>query len=315
MFPRLKKIIAPTPRLRTIIYGSCHGYALKKTLKNISTAQQQLEFMELPENFVITEREMSVFLEDVVPRLDLFIYQPISIAARGEQFASARILKLLPSQTRTLTFSYLHFELYNPYSLYPAATLPEFAGTYVDYAIGALVANGMPSDELKAKWDEGPKFGPYVDVCLEQNLAELRDREDRILPGDKSIQLRFADCIEKNFRSVRLFNSINHPSAVLIECLAAQTLQALAIRASEPDNKGREWLDDTFIPIPAFVQKQYGLCFPSPTPILAKKRMSLLEYIDTQARYFRAIDPKVVRTTIEELSFSRPWFEALIHFK
>jgi hypothetical protein len=315
MFPRVKKIIAPSRRLRTTIYGSCHGYALKKTLQNISTAQQQLEFTELPENFVITEQEMSVFLEDVVPRLDLFIYQPTSVAARGELFASARILKLLPSQARTLTFSYLHFELYNPYSLYSAAALPEFAGTYVDYAIGALVANGTPSDEIRAKWDEGPKFEPYVDVCLERNLAELRDREDRTLPGDKSIQLRFADYVEKNFRSVRLFNSMNHPSAVLVEHLAARTLKALAISPSEPDNKGKEWLDNAFIPIPAFVRKQYGLCFSSPTPILAEKLMSLSEYIDTQARYFRAIDPKLVRTTIEELSFSRPWFEALIHFK
>jgi hypothetical protein len=315
MLPRLSSLFFPHRKLRTIIYGSCHGIALKKALESISSARQRLTFENLPENFEITEDEMQTFLNNTAPEIDVFIYQPTSADARGDLFASATVLKALRPQTRTLTFSYLHFELYNPYTLYPGADMPAFTGTYVDYAVGALVTNGVPTAELKAKWHKGPDFAPYGDACLNQNLKELREREERILPGDNPTQLRFADTIQTSFRSEPLFNSMNHPSAGLIQRLAAQTIAALDIRNCGSDTPHREWLDSAFIPIPEFIRRQYELTFPDRTPVLRGKEMSLDEYIHTQAQYFRALDPQVVKSRITELSYSRPWFKPLLSFK
>lgn len=315
MLQSLSSLLFPRRKLRTIIYGSCHGIALKKALESISTARRRLSLEDLPANFEITEAEMDAFLKNVAPKIDVFIYQPISATARGGLFASATVLKSLGPQTRTLTFSYLHFELYNPYALYPLADMPAFTGIYVDYAVGALVANGVATEELKPKWHRGPDFAPYADICLKQNLGELREREERVLPGDNPTQLRFADHIQTNFRSERLFNSINHPSAALIQLLAARTLAAIGIPNSSSNDQCKEWLDDSFIPIPEFIRRQYELSFPDRTPGLAGKDLSLDEYINTQALYFRAVDPQLVKNRMTELSYSRPWFKPLLDFK
>lgn len=296
------------------VYGSCHALAAQRYFRQV-VSDHTLDIAKLAPYYELNDEEIELFKKRTLPSLDFFLYQPISENARGSRFCTAALLREVSARTRTLRFSYAHFELYNPYSVSRLDMLPDTDLAYMDYAVGALVMNGVKGSSLVSLYEQGPDFSPYKDALLAFSLAELRDREMRTLPEDKAVDICSSEYIADNFQGNRLFLSMNHPSNILLKNIFGKMATQMGLTVDDTLIMS-ELLEDTVIPIPNYIKDVYELNFfiDNTKLKLGNNSLNLPEYIKRYEDYFRQIKPDIVRSCVENLAISRPWFQALLEF-
>ena len=196
-------------RKKAVFYGACHAIGVAKILQQQSAFQKQYEAIILPANFSMNSEQLAHAREHILPHADLFIYQPYTGVGRQE-FSTADFLKRLKPSAQSIRFAYPHCEIYQPFTYYPVEGLPAFTSSYIDYAFGRAILDGMKPSEIVAHYRHQGLLTNYADQLLPLNLRELRDRENRVLPGDLPIQVTCSDIVERDFRSKHLFLTMNH---------------------------------------------------------------------------------------------------------
>jgi hypothetical protein len=297
-------------------YGSCHAEAMSRLFLATPRLRDNYEVLYSLPYYVMDEEGIANFTNNILPTLDYFIYQPISQEAEEGKFATAPMLGNLKPGAKTITFAYSHFELYSPFCLYAPNNFPEFPPLFVDYEVAALVAQGHSLDEIIAGI-EHRKVLEYSNVLLEQNLSELRKREERVLPGDKPIDVLVSDYIAENFKIQQLFNCMNHPSNVLLKEIASRILEKMEPHEASVErglfsDEGKEFLNDAYTPVPKIITEAYDLKNTWQRQMLRDNEMSRVDYLTLQYNYFSAIKTDDIVSAIENLSWSRPWFKALL---
>lgn len=300
-----------TDRPKLAAYGSCHAQALQKFFEEATDA---IDVVNLPAFFALDHQKLESFKTRTAGQLSWFVYQPISQEAKGEEYATRSILSHLTETASKIPFSYPHFELYNPYAISRAGDLPDIGFGYIDYAIGALVMNGRRGVSLKNFYRSGPDFNEYKDSLKAWCFTELKDREERVLPGDLPIDVKISGFIENQFRNARLFWSMNHPTNALLVPMFSAVADKMGVDV-DVEKITSELLSDTVIPIPEYIAGSYDLKFRNEDFCrLGNVDMSLDEYVFRYEDYFMNIDPMMIMKTIEDLARSRPWFNALKTF-
>jgi hypothetical protein len=303
--------------VRTAIYGSCHADALRRVLQSDPGLAARLEFVPLSPCMEIGEAEMAAFLADQASSLDLFIYQPISADYRGPQFSSASIIERAGASTSLLSFSYYHLEVYAPFILASAAGFPPGGPEYVDYLLASLVHQGLDETRIVEELAYFQAFEPYAPRLIAQALFDLRWREERLLDGDRPIDIRLSDRVEAHFRDIRLGHTANHPTAPvfqwLAEDVAGKLSQTFGLDPSSPAPVDPDPLDDVSYFAAPFVARALELTFTdAPIHVLEGHRLALSDYVARQRPYYETVPRAMLAVAIDNLLSTRPWFAALL---
>lgn len=301
--------------LRVALYGSCHAEGLQKVLASNPRLRPHLEFVSLDSVMDITREGMNDLIS-AFPSLDLLIYQPTSSDYRGEAFSSARLLQHVRGNTKPISFAYYHFELYQPYILGPAPKFPETNLGYLDYLAGACVARGLSDDEIVHQLLHFDGFEPYAPALHAAAMFELRIRENRILDGDRPLDVRIADRVQEAFRAQRLGHTMNHPSSTVFRWLAdditTRVAQMFDLDLGDAEPLDSDPLAETSFFAPPFVRRAFEMSFDDAATIsLGGKSLSLRDYVSVQRAYFDKVDEALFWDRVAEISSVRPWFRAL----
>lgn len=310
----------PRPKpIRAAIFGACHANALLKLLRGIPGLNRRIEFTPVPAVMTITPDAMEAFIASV-PDLDVVLYQPISASYRGPQFASARIVEAAKPGTTLISFAYYHFEVYTPFITSALPGLPEPPTEYMDYLLGALIARGFNDEKIADRLLHLQGLEPYVEGMVAAGFYEFGVREERVLDGDRPLDVRIADRVRALYKDHRLGHTPNHPSVLPMRWIADDILARLEPMIGK--TLGARWSlqsdplkDIQFFAAP-FVRQAFGMTFQDKPVTLTKThgRQALAAYIKGQRPFYEAIPRQQFIEAVETMAqpTARPWYSPLL---
>jgi hypothetical protein len=189
---------------------------------------------------------------------DVFIYQPLEMSGYEVSYILNNILK---KDCKIISFPYIYFSGYWPdYFEEPfnkrTIKLPE--RPYGEYPYGFRILNSIINFDYNLSFDkimidyEQKLKHEEIDLKKTTSLKILKEKEIR-----NNIDIRFADFIEENYKKVKLFDTVNHPSNILLERLFNQICEKINIKAEFIP----KILDNHCTPIHPKVQKYLNLEF------------------------------------------------------
>jgi hypothetical protein len=309
----------PTKPIRAAIYGACHANALLKLLQAIPGLKGKIQFTPIPATMNITAEEMEAFVASV-PDLDLVLYQPISANYRGPQFASARIVEAAGAKTTLISFAYYHFEVYTPFITSALPGLPEPPTEYMDYLLGALIARGFSDETIVDRLQHLEGLAPYVEGMVGAAFYEFGVREERVLDGDRPLDVRISDRVRALYKDKRLGHTPNHPSPLPMRWIADDILQRIepmiGKTLSARWSLKRDPLDEIQFFAAPFVRQAFGMTFQDKPITLTKThgRQNLADYVKGQRPFYEAIPREQFIQAVETMAqpTARPWYTPLL---
>jgi hypothetical protein len=304
--------------IRAVVYGSCHATALVQLLKGIPGLTRCVDILPIPPVHEIAEDALNGIVE-TIKDVDLLIYQPVSRDYRGEQYATARLVEALPAHAMLISFGYYHFEIYTPFISAALPGMPPPPSDYVDYLLGSLMARGLPDGEIAERLLHLEGLEPYAEAMLAAAFYELRLREDRVLEGDRALDVRLAGRVHEAFRRDRLGHTMNHPTRTVMTWIADDVLSRLEAQFGIHLCGLRSLRADPLKPcqfvVAPFVKKAFGLTFADGRDaVLNNRRLRIGDYIKANRPYFDSLAPgalmKAVQTHAQPAS--RPWYSVLL---
>ena len=304
-------------RLKAAVYGACHADALEIVLGSTPAIAAAVEFIPLDPCMTLTEDGMDEFVSRL-PTLDVLIYQPISAASRGERFASAALLRGLGPHAQAISFPYFHFELYTPFVTAPDARMGRTGLDYVDYLLATLVACGLPDEAIVRELLEFQGLEPHAAMIRGASFYELESREERVLPGDRPLDVRITERVRDAHVQRRLCHTNNHPGAEVMGWIGDGVVAQLCARfgLNAPVGPGAvrpDPLDEIDYFAPPFVRRALGLAFhDDPFVSLHGERLSTAGYVARHRPAYEAVSAATLRAIFEDTLPPRPWYGALL---
>ena len=240
-----------------LLYGNCQIEPLQYILKNNSNFVSNYQFIDLEPVHLLTESDVED-LETKIARTDLFIYQLVSDNYQGiKQLGTNYLCDRLANKGKTIAIPGAYFTGYHPATI----NLKDGEGNkitepcdYHDVNLLYLFDKGKTVAETINIIQKEDFYQPqYIFDNLAETLDELRRRETEL-------DLNISDFIAQNYQQQKLFHTINHPGAVLLNYLADRILELLELPVSK-QNPDYEVLDFTAFPIYPSVAKALKLDF------------------------------------------------------
>jgi hypothetical protein len=307
----------PRKPVRAAIYGTCHATALRRVLLGVPGFADQVELVPAAECMDITADEFGELIAGI-PGLDMVIYQPIAADRRGSEFATARFVETATDRTALLTFGYYHFELYTPFIFPSLHGLPNPPTHCFDYLLAALIARGGSDAEIATGLLELEGLEPYAAAMIGAAIGQLRLREDRVLDGDRPIDIPITDRVEAAYRAVRLGHTFNHPTSAVFGWIANDVLARLELMfdlqlPSLPSSDADPLTEIQYF-APPFVRRAFDMSFADDaTTVLDYQPMPLAAYIDSQRAFYESIPRETLTRALEAMAqpTARPWYGLL----
>lgn len=212
-----------------IVHANCQGPPLLQRLMACPKFAEQYEC-----------RVYTNYVKEPVPdtelgQCDLFLYQYLG-SGWGE-LASETLLKKLPDTAAHLCIPNMFFKGYWP--LWSGEKGFDFRCQHLD----EYIAKGLPPKQtimlfLRSNADRLYKLLDLVSQSIEQE----REREQHT-------PIKYLDVIIDNYRTQRLFNTVNHPGSLLMNHVARGVLQHLGFELP-----GDEVFEELGEPFPEFEQ-------------------------------------------------------------
>lgn len=141
---------------------------------------------------------------------DLFLYQ--HLGEKWDEFASASLLRRVSSSAQTLCIPNMFFSGYWPFW----SGAPGF--NYRDSYLDSLLDAGLSGEEILLLFLRSPLATRFdLASLLEETLAQERSREAHT-------PIKYVDKIEQDFRTRKLFTTVNHPGPELLNHVASTVL-------------------------------------------------------------------------------------------
>ncbi|NDV20401.1 hypothetical protein GO013_13375 [Pseudodesulfovibrio sp. JC047] len=229
-----------------IVHANCQGEPLIQRLMTCA------DFSDTFECRLFTNYIHEPIPSDLLNTCSLFLYQYLS--ADWGNLASHTLLSHLPDTARSLCIPNMFFTGYWPtWSSRPGF---DYRCDYLD----AFVDLGLPAEETMI-------LALHSDIAAKHDLpTRLTETFMQERTREQHTPIRYTDIIEKRFREVRLFNTINHPGPLLMNHAAKGVLTELGF--TPPPDATLEALGDPFpefhLPMNPRVAETFGLSFGGP---------------------------------------------------
>jgi len=213
-------------RLKFCIYGNCQASPLSKILLSSHEFSRKYELIPT-EEVNKTNQDGEERLHEIVKKIDLLIYQPVSATYKDKErkLGTDFLLSLLKDNAETISFPVAYFSGYCPQAIYfrDSSNIAATDGfcPYHDLNVLRAYYNGLTWQECVSSI-EGSNTYPYK--ALEENIE---DNIDRLRVREQKTEVTISKFIKKHWREEQLFFSFNHCSNSILIYEANQILNLL----------------------------------------------------------------------------------------
>jgi hypothetical protein len=232
----------------------------------------------MPGVHTIPVEDQRSFLEEIAPKVDVLVYQPILNRYRGEEspiFGSDHVKSHIPAQAIKVSFPSLHFFGYQPRAAKCTVVTPE-AGAFCKREFGqsgrqlihhhqvvrSYLIDRDVSEAVRA-FDEGePGDEAQAIDKTEQSLNHMRYAETHF-----DIDIRMSGFISDRFADRMLFHTVAHPGGEVLVRVARRILNILSVDVTREEMQRMRWLEPlAFVvyPLQSYVRKALNLRFSGP---------------------------------------------------
>lgn len=292
-------------RKKCLVYGNCQTHPLTRILSANKEFSHQYEIIKFKPVFRIDRSDLEN-LKTICQEVDLFIYQPVKSGYRGiEELGTNYLQTLLKSQSHSISFHSLYFNVYNPEIIYikKPDSIDEdkvFIGPFGDYhnknIIDMFIRGCKITEVIEFLHNPEALDRTKIQEKFRLSIEELIKRENAF-----EIDVKIANYIRDNYQSRRLFWSMNHPSNdVIIKC-AYDILEGIGISTTSVSKSffmksltSIEFLNGTYFSIHPAICEALELKFPNPNLYFNNGMAFSLN--DAASKFFRFYDknPQVV---------------------
>lgn len=285
------------------VYANCQGHALAKVLNSSPNFSSEYNYIEVEQIQNIDTNYLDDIIESVIPQVDLFIYQPISEKYKNNsRYSSKYMVDILKKDCRYISFPSCYFRGYNPEirtlkdenNVNVSVPLKKFHNLDHDAnIILGFIKKDSVSTIINQIIDDNFYSEQFVEQTLANTFEELSKREKRFF-----VDIRISLFILNNFKTERLFHTVNHPTSRLIKFIAESILDILHI---EKDfDKIPDFLNFLSYPVYTSAQKRLKLEFDSlPKYGILGELVDLEKIIKQYIEFYQTIPREILIKNIE----------------
>lgn len=272
-------------------FGNCQILSINPLIATSNNICQKYLLINIPPVHTLgKEEQMNGIRQDVLRKVDLFIYQYIKADNKfSEKLSIDYIISFLKNTCKKICIPNCYFTGYFPQYIpnkYNPRPITDEPGSdplpYGDKNIQNLWES-LSVEEIQTKLhDENFYSIEEVQENAEKSLEELRNRE-------KNCNVVISDYIDQHYKTEYLFYTPNHVSNHLLKELMIRVFRLIGIDCSDIkedqawENSGRQ------MPIYPSVKKSLGLTFNKDTfiwnRVLKKEPSNLDEYVEAYVQY------------------------------
>lgn len=293
------------------ILGNCQANALASTLQVCKTFKSTYQFQRVTPIHRISHKEHQKFLTELLPEVDLFIYQPISESFRGGGFGFNAVFERLPPSAVVVSYPSIQFYGYHATArniAKPSDTAKSrskdilgLAGTDVFHFSQLMMAfvEGAPADEALDRFQTGYSGDDdFIRWRCADSLKHLDNAEKQF-----DITARLHDKIASNFRNRQLFWSPRHPKGELLADIALSVLDRISLTPTEDERArmpNRDPLRLPRYPMQAIASETLGFEFEGLTEFRSKTvRLGLEDMVQAYYDLYAAMGRQEVSTHLD----------------
>lgn len=283
------------------IYGNCQAIILANFLNSSESFKSQYQYLTIKPVHKINKYEIKELINNILPKTDLFIYQPVSEEYKGKEYSSNYLLQKLNLKSRNISFPSCYFKGYNP----ELKILKDCKGRsisdkfdYHDFHIIQGFLRSSPIEQVKANIQNSSYYSQdYSQSQVEQSLKELEKRENSIFGTKRQINIKISNFIRENYKKQRLFYTINHPSKFVFKYMAEEIIKLLNIK--DEITLDKDFLNHTTYPIYESHYHNLELKFANPMQYTIRNNIyELHTTINKYFEYYSCIEKNVIRNNI-----------------
>jgi len=314
------------------VYGNCQAPAVAEVLQSSDEFKKKYKYIKIKPVQELTHNDIKELSENILPKLDLLIYQPVSKNYKGSDiFSSESIIKRIPRNSIRISFQSLYFNGYYPELM----TLKDEnnKNISINFYKNGKHLNFLVHDinilkfflEKKAEKiikktlrDDNFYSAKFLNKILRLTLKDLEDREN-----SNKVDIRVANHIKNNFREYRLFHQFNHPTHYILEYICKAILEKISII---PDIPGEIDPLKKAISFPVYpsVYRKLKLKFENPRNyIIRGESFELSEIIKQYITFYSSFSNSELRKIYKKnillntpfLRYFLNWFNLMFHQK
>lgn len=216
------------------VYGNCQAKVLPSVLGSSRVFKDNFEYVDTPAVHRMNTAGLDKLIKDIVPEIELFIYQPISESyASDRRYSTNFLLEKLRKECVTISFPSCFFRGYNPEMDYLRNERNAHMTDCLDYHDRNIVFDFLRKPSFSSLEEDlnDPEF--YTQAVsrksVSKSLSELGKRESNIAGSDRGLDVRISEFVRRNYKKQRLFHTINHPSKAVFKFIGYQILSILGI--------------------------------------------------------------------------------------
>ena len=259
----------------------------------------------------ITKDEMLHFINNILTTLKLLIYHPITDNYRINDgcrdgisiFSLNNIRKFLPKTCKLVVVPNAYFTGYFPKMFYLKTSDGENVSKYgIDYhdknILEFYYLENNNNDNVNRLVNN------YYDINYYNQIESLSNIEQSIInleKREKFCDIIISDYIAKEYRNVKLFNTINHPTTHLMKIIVNRLLKHLAVEVDISFNE--EVLNTTIFPIDRSTYHNCSMNFINNDEYYIKgKYYSISECVKMYLNYYeKCIKPDTILFNVNRL--------------
>jgi hypothetical protein len=216
------------------VYGNCQARVLPSVLNSSKVFKNTFQYVDVKAVHTLKSEELDYFIDEVLPELDLFIFQPVSKNYHdNEKYSTEFLLSKLKSDAISVSFPSCYFTGYTPEIKHTKLIREGLDKDEFDYHDRNIMQYFLSTDTPEPDdFVSSDHFysEDYSLQAVEESLKELEKRELSIFGSEKQIDIKVSKFIRDNYRKERLFHTVNHPSKPLFIYLGKAILDFLTIK-------------------------------------------------------------------------------------
>lgn len=300
-------------RKKYCVLGNCQANALAATLQISKSFKEQYEFSRTTPIHRIAKRDHVQFVNEVLPEIEFFMYQPISEGFRGGGFGFQEMLEATPEGATIISYPSIQFYGYHA-SARTANNLPDntkkmtrdifgISGSelfHFSQIVMAYLSNKTPKEAEGLFHDGFNQDANFIRRRTDLSLKQLKSSEDQF-----EIEACVHDLIKSEYQRKQVFWSPRHPHGYLLAKIAEQVAEKLNIEITQTELERMEKRDPLRIPqypLQDVTRRALDLEFKGPTVFTSKtKSFDVLEMV---AKYYELYDSMETMALIDFMNMS-----------